>query len=75
VSGGEAMLAAQWRERYELTSKEKYDLLEKLKVYERTGTMGKSIEESYNELKDEHRVMNELTCHLPALSLNMLFNE
>jgi hypothetical protein len=59
LSGGEALLAAQWRERYETTSKEKYDLQEKLKVFERGKSSevgGKSIEEAYNELKDDHRV-------------------
>jgi hypothetical protein len=58
-SGGEAMLAAQWRERFESVSKEKLDLIDKLKIYERGasgGVNGKPIEEAYNELRDEHKV-------------------
>lgn len=55
-SGGEAMLAAQWRERFEATSKEKYELQEKLKIYDKGGGLGgKTLEEAYNELKDSHR--------------------
>lgn len=57
--GSEAMLAAQWRDRYEQTVKEKYDLQERLRIYER-GVQGefngKSLEEAYNDLKDDHRV-------------------
>lgn len=64
-SGGEAMLAAQWRERFENTSREKMHLLDKLRIYESSGSKAggtKSIEEAYNELKDEHKV-----CYLCAL--------
>ena len=57
--GSEAMLAAQWRDRYEQVTKEKYDLQERLRIYERgpQGDFnGKSLEEAYNDLKDDHRV-------------------
>ena len=57
--GSEAMLAAQWRDRYEQTVKEKYDLQEGLRIYER-GVQGefngKTLEEAYNDLKDDHKV-------------------
>ena len=71
-SGAEAMLAAQWRERYESCVKEKYDLSEKLKVFEKgagaVGVNGKSLEEAYNELRDEHRVRKacDLYVHVQA---------
>ena len=61
--GSEAMLAAQWRDRYEQTVKEKYDLQERLRIYER-GVQGdfngKSLEEAYNDLKDDHKVRYDI---------------
>ena len=70
--GGEAMLAAQWRDRYEQTVKEKYDLQERLRIYER-GVQGefngKSLEEAYNDLREDHRVRHEIRSSYRLISL------
>ena len=58
--GTEALLATQWRERYETCLKERDELSEKLKVYmmktEGSGLNGKSVEQVYLDLKEEYKV-------------------
>jgi hypothetical protein len=60
--GGEAMLATQWRERYEACQREKDDLAEKLKLHMKSPMRGegsnfgqKSIEQAYAELREEYK--------------------
>ena len=58
--GGEAVLATQWRERYEACQREKDDLAEKLKLLKGHGDGGggagqKSLEQAYAELRDEYK--------------------
>jgi hypothetical protein len=57
---GEAIIAAQWRGRYESCLKEKEDCLEKLKLFTFMTTEvnenGKSIEQLYVELQEEFKV-------------------
>ena len=59
--GTEALLATQWRERYETCLKERDELSEKLKVYtmksEGNGLNGKSVEQVYLDLKEEYKVI------------------
>jgi hypothetical protein len=68
--GGEAILATQWRERYENSQREKDELAEKLKIYSKAtegavmsggsfslgGGGEKSLEQSYADLKEEYNV-------------------
>ena len=64
--GGEAMLATQWRERYEACQREKDDLVEKLKLHMKPPNMRgdgygggnndqKTIEQAYTELRHEYK--------------------
>ena len=68
--GGEALLAVQWRERYENCVRERNDLSEKLSIYTKVelselsmgsgeamspGPSTKSIAEAYLDLRDEYR--------------------
>lgn len=64
-SAGETFLAAQWRQRYEVSSREKDELAEKLKVFSKftsdINEDGVSIENAYFELQEEYRVINHLS--------------
>ncbi len=67
--GGEAVLATQWRVRYESCLREKEDLSERLKSYTRLSDQleasGNSPEQAYIELQDDFRVISisiHVTC-------------
>ncbi len=59
--GNEAVLATQWRLRYEACLKEREDLNDKLRVFTQLSTdlnsTGKSIEQAYVELQEEFKVL------------------
>lgn len=59
--GGEALIAMQWRSRYESCLKEKEDTMEKLKIYTKISDdlnlNGKTAEQALAELQDEYEVI------------------
>lgn len=60
----ETVIISQLREQYESCLKDKNELQEKLKIYEKvlressSASGGKSLEQSYIELRDEYKVCN-----------------
>lgn len=67
TNSGEAFLIAQLRERYETCLREKNELIEKLRIYEKvlhdSPSGNKSLEQSYIDLREEYKVIAILLSH------------